>query len=233
MRASSVSYLTFWLSSFWFSWPFEYGGLPITTMIGWAFCLFARSLLPSSTSMPSSLAAPPSASWKVSTRTMPSNGSVFAGVRSRFGVCRFDVDGSDVVGEQDDLVGVQLCGVLAGEVFGLDEAGLEQPYGEGPGPNEGVDDVDTLVAQRSAKVPVHSLLGGAENEVDDLDRGVDDAECVGGFRQGGLEELVVQLDDDLLACQRGCRYPPRALAPIHRSPGGSCSRSRVPDRRVR
>lgn len=48
-------------------------------------------------------------------------------------------------------------------------------------------------------MPVHGLLGGAEDEVDDLDGGVDDAERVGGLRQGGLEELVVQLDDDLLA----------------------------------
>jgi hypothetical protein len=52
-------------------------------------------------------------------------------------------------------------------------------------------------------VPVHGLLGGAEDEVDDLDRRVDDAERVGGLGEGGLEELVVQLDDDLL--------PPRVV----------------------
>jgi hypothetical protein len=45
---------------------------------------------------------------------------------------------------------------------------------------------------------VHGLLGCAQDEVDYSDRGVDDAERVGGLGQGGLEELVVQLDDDLL-----------------------------------
>lgn len=42
---------------------------------------------------------------------------------------------------------MQLGGVLAGEVFGLDEAGLEQADGEGAGADEGVDDVDALVAE--------------------------------------------------------------------------------------
>jgi hypothetical protein len=59
--------------------------------------------------------------------------------------------------------------------------------------------MDALVAQGQAEVPGHGLLSCAQDEVDDLDRGVDDAECVGALGQVGLEELVVQLDDDLLA----------------------------------
>lgn len=53
----------------------------------------------------------------------------------------------------------------------------------------------------TGRVPVHGLFGGAEDEVDDLDGGVDDAEGVGGLGQGGLEELVIQLNDDLLAAR--------------------------------
>ena len=43
------------------------------------------------------------------------------------------------------------------------------------------------------------LVGGPEDEVDDLDRGVDDAELVDGLLERGGEELVVELDDDALA----------------------------------
>ena len=75
---------------------------------------------------------------------------------------------------------------------------MEQADGEGAGADEGVDDVDALVAEGPAEVPGQGLLSGAEDEVDDLDGRVDDAEGVGGLGQGGLEELVVQLDDDLL-----------------------------------
>ena len=65
---------------------------------------------------------------------------------------RLDVDGGDVVGQQQDLVGVQLVGVLAGEVVGLDEAGLEQPDDEGAGAGEAVEDVDALVGEPLAEL---------------------------------------------------------------------------------
>ena len=63
-----------------------------------------------------------------------------------------DVDGGDVVGEQQDLVGVQLAGVLAGQVVRLDQAGLEQPDDEGAGAGEGVEDVDALVGEALAEL---------------------------------------------------------------------------------
>ena len=42
-------------------------------------------------------------------------------------------------------------------------------------------------------------VGGVEDEVDDLDGGVDDAELVDGLAECSGEERVVQLDDDSLA----------------------------------
>ena len=42
------------------------------------------------------------------------------------------------------------------------------------------------------------LVGRVEDEVDDLDRGVDDAELVDGLLERRREELVVELDDDPL-----------------------------------
>jgi hypothetical protein len=58
--------------------------------------------------------------------------------------------------------------------------------------------VDALVGQALPEVLSQHLVGRAEDEVDDLDRGVDDAELVDGLLERGGEELVVELDDDLL-----------------------------------
>jgi hypothetical protein len=85
---------------------------------------------------------------------MPSNGLKFSlslslslSLSRQLGVRRFDVDGGNVIGEQHDLVRMQLRGVLPEQVLRLDQAGLEQPHGEGAGADEGIDDVDALVAQ--------------------------------------------------------------------------------------
>src|SRR5690606_1156178 len=109
-----------------------------------------------------------------------------------------DVDGGDVVRQQHDLVGVQLAGVLAQQVLGLDQTGLKKTYQEGAGADEGVDDVDAFIGQGAPQVLGEGLFGGANDEVDHLDGGVDDAERISGLGQGGSEKLVVQLDDDAL-----------------------------------
>ena len=89
-----------------------------------------------------------------------------------------DVDGGDVVGEEDDLVGVELLGVFAVEVVVADEAEvlLEEACDEGAGAGEGVEDVDAFVGKTFAEVFAEGAVGGAEDEVDDLDGGEDDAE---------------------------------------------------------
>jgi hypothetical protein len=107
-----------------------------------------------------------------------------------------DVHRSDVVREEHDLVGVQLAGVLPQQVLGLDQPGLEQPHDERPRASERVDDLHTGRGQRRVEVPFQGLVGGAEDEVHDRDRCVDDPERVGGLGQRGLEELLVQLGDE-------------------------------------
>ena len=55
-----------------------------------------------------------------------------------------DVDGGDVVGEEDDLVGVEFVLVFAEQVLGFDDAAfhtqLEQADDEGAGAGEGIDE---------------------------------------------------------------------------------------------
>ena len=75
---------------------------------------------------------------------------------------------------------------------------MQQPGDERAGAGEAVEDVDALVGEALAELGAQHLVGGAQDEVDDLDRGVDDAEPVDGALEGGGEELVVELDDDPL-----------------------------------
>ena len=62
-----------------------------------------------------------------------------------------DVDGRDVVGEQDDLVGVKLFVVLPFEIGVPDERGLDQPDEKDARAGERIQDVNALVAQAPAE----------------------------------------------------------------------------------
>jgi hypothetical protein len=88
----------------------------------------------------------------------------------------FDVDGGDVVGEQDDLVGVDLMPVFVRQFLRLDEVALEQAGDEGAGTGEGVDDVDTFAAERLAELALEQVVDAVDDEVHELDGGIDDAE---------------------------------------------------------
>src|SRR5699024_5008806 len=99
-----------------------------------------------------------------------------------------DVDRRDVVRQQQDLVGVQLARVLAGQVLGLDQPGLQQADDEGAGPGEGVQHVHALVTDGPAELVVEDVIDAAEDEVDDLYRGIDHAHRVGRGGERVLEE---------------------------------------------
>ena len=68
-----------------------------------------------------------------------------AGQRLAVGV--LDVDGSDVVGQQQDLVGVQFFPVLARQVVRANQPRLQEARNERPRPRERVEDVHALVAR--------------------------------------------------------------------------------------
>ena len=82
-----------------------------------------------------------------------------------------DVDGGDVVGEQDDLVGVDLVFVFVRELFLADEAALEQAGDEGAGAGEGIDDVDALVAQTDAEFFLEQVFDAVDEEIHDFPPG--------------------------------------------------------------
>ena len=72
---------------------------------------------------------------------------------------------------------MQLAGVFAGEVGGVDQPGLEEPGDERAGAGERIEDVDPFVGQGGAvEVLDEEVVDRSVDEVDDLDRGVDDPE---------------------------------------------------------
>lgn len=110
----------------------------------------------------------------------------------------FDVDRGDVVGQQRDLVGVQLFRILAHEITGGDKPGLQKSGDKGAGAGESVEDVHTFVGECFAEVGAAGVIGGFEDEVDHFDRGVDDPEGIGLLLERGLEELLVQIGNQVL-----------------------------------
>ena len=71
---------------------------------------------------------------------------------------RLDVDRGDVIGQQNDLVRVDLIAELVLQLLGRDQAGLQQPGDEGAGAGEGVDDVDAGGAEGLAEFGLQHLV---------------------------------------------------------------------------
>lgn len=107
-----------------------------------------------------------------------------------------DVHTGDVVGQQHDLVAVEFFGVLVrqgGALYLLHDAGDEVA-----GAGEGVEDVDAGVGEGLAELLLKELFDGADHEVDDGLRGVDDAVGVGLLGVEALEELFVDGVEEVL-----------------------------------
>ena len=123
-------------------------------------------------------------------------------------VCRqvvvggFDVDGGDVVGEQDDFVGVYFGAVFLRQASARDDAALQQAGDEGACAGERIKDVHTFILQAAVEFAAQDVFHAVDDEVHDFDRGVNDAEAFGHAWEGVAEEFVVKLDDDFLFARR-------------------------------
>lgn len=105
-----------------------------------------------------------------------------------------DIDGGDVVGEEDDLVGVEFAAEFALQGFEGDEVGLEQAGDKGAGAGKGVEDVDILVGEGTVELRLEEIGDRVEHKVNHLDRGIDNSEFLNDFGEGGFEKLVVKLN---------------------------------------
>ena len=126
-------------------------------------------------------------------------------------VGHLDVRRRDVVGQEQDLVGVQLTRILAHQVRRHDEPRLQQADHEGPRPRERVQDVHALVRHPPPQVRAGEDIHTTQDEVHHRRRRVHDAQGLRRAREGRPEELLVELGDDPLLA--GCVVDPRAALP--------------------
>ena len=108
----------------------------------------------------------------------------------------FNVHAGDVIGEEHDFVAVEFFGILLREGGALDL--LHDAGDEVAGAGEGVEDVDALVREGLAELLLEDLVDGADHEVDDGLRSVDDAVGVGLLGVEALEELLVDGVEEVL-----------------------------------
>ena len=110
-----------------------------------------------------------------------------------------DMDGGDVVGEQYDFVGVELARVFPRQVGSGDQARLQEPRGEDAGAGERVEDMHVFIGEAAAEFIAQGAVGAVQDEVHDLDGGIDDAEAVGVLFHRAGEKALVELHQDALA----------------------------------
>ena len=141
------------------------------------------------------------AEWFVATGALP--------------VALFDLDGGQVVGEQHDLVGVDLLDAAARyqRVVRVDELALqvfvcdqwlavavllgEQTVDERARAREGVQDVDIFRGQSSSELLAQHSVDRPQHEVDEFHRRVDDPQPSDLGGHGLLEKRLVHLQHDL------------------------------------
>ena len=110
----------------------------------------------------------------------------------------FDVDGGDIVGKQDDFVGVDFAFVFFRQPVVRDDAALQQTGNEGTRAGKGVENMHAFVLQAAFEFMPQDVFHAFDDEIDDFDGRVNDAEPFCHAREGVAEEFVVKFHDDFL-----------------------------------
>ena len=109
-----------------------------------------------------------------------------------------DIDGGDVVSQQDYLIGVQLRRVFARQGRGRDETAFHHAGKEGPRAGKGVEHMHAGIRQGAPESRLQDIGHGTVDEVHDLHGGIDDAEFFHRAGKGRAEKFVVQFHNDAL-----------------------------------
>ena len=117
-------------------------------------------------------------------------------------VHRLDVNRRNVVREQHNLIREQLAGVLALQVFGANQAQLQQAGDERTRAHEGLNNAHALIRERLAEGFPQSHIRRAEDIIHHRNRGEDNTQTLRNAREGVLEELIVEVLNHVLLCRR-------------------------------
>ena len=113
-----------------------------------------------------------------------------------------NVNGRNVVGQQDNFVGVNLVTIFVFQLFRGHQAKLHQAGDERPRSGERVDDVNVFIPDALIKLLPQNIIHRTDNKIHHLHRGVDNPQPLGNTRESPLEEFVVQPHDQLLFGKR-------------------------------
>ena len=106
----------------------------------------------------------------------------------------------DVVCKQEDLVGVQLVGVLLGQGVYRHKLGIAHELGHvGARSGEGVEDVHVPVAEALPELPLECPVSGVQHVAHYLDGCVHDTELFARACERLAEEVIVEVLDEGLA----------------------------------
>ena len=110
----------------------------------------------------------------------------------------FNVDGGNVVGQQDNFVGVDFVLVFVGQLLFTDQAALQQSCDEGAGAGEGIENMHILATQALTKLVLQGIVDAIDNKINHFNGGVHNAQPFGHFWEGIFKELVVEFNNDAL-----------------------------------
>ena len=103
-----------------------------------------------------------------------------------------DIDRGDVVGEEDEFVGVEFFAELARQILRLDVSRLQKPRHERSRSRERIDHVDVSICQRLSEFLIENILDGVDDEIHAFNGRINDAELFGHARERCSEESVVE-----------------------------------------
>ena len=109
-----------------------------------------------------------------------------------------DINGGNVIGKQNDFVGVEFAKIFAKKVARLNQAALNQPRNKSSCACERIQDVNIFTGERAIKIFLKDGVNGAQDKIDDFNGGINDTEPLDGFGHRHFKKFVVKLNDNFL-----------------------------------
>ena len=93
----------------------------------------------------------------------------------------FNINGRNIISQQNDFVCMQFFFILALQIFMLDQSALDHTGNKRTGPGKGVDNMYVLVANFTPEFFFQYVGHALVNKVNDLHRGIDNTQFFYGL----------------------------------------------------
>ena len=93
----------------------------------------------------------------------------------------FRVDCGNVVGKQDNFIGVQFVQKFSRQIFGVDKVAFNEPRDKSSCACERVEYVNIFIGEPALEIFFKYGVDRAQNKIDDFDGRINNAEAVSGL----------------------------------------------------